>query len=90
MSKIKKDGPTKIDLDKVKETLIRDRESRMKENSFWMSALQNHYYQGDKLLSLADYDNFVNSISGEDIKTVAYKYLDFNHYVQVELTPAPK
>lgn len=90
MNKIKKDGPTKIDLDKVKETLKRDRESRMKENSFWLSALQNHFYQDDKLLSLADYDTFVNSISAEDIKAVANKYLDLKHYVQVELTPAPK
>jgi zinc protease len=90
MSKIKKDGPTEIDMNKVKETLIRERETRMKENSFWLTGLQNYYYVGDKLMSLEDFDKFVNSITKEDIKVVANKYLDFNHYVQVELTPAPK
>ena len=90
MSKIKKDGPTEIDMNKVKETLIRERETRMKENSFWLTGLQNYYYVGDKLMSLDDFNKFVNSITQDDIKAVANKYLDFKHYVQVELTPAPK
>ena len=37
MEKIKKDGPAEIDLNKVKETMIRERETRMKENNFWLS-----------------------------------------------------
>jgi zinc protease len=90
MGKIKKDGPVEIDLNKVKETLIRERETRMKENSFWLTALQNYYYIGDKLMSLEDFKVFVNSINREDIKVIANKYLDFNHYVQAALTPAPK
>ena len=44
MEKIKKDGPTEIDLNKVKETLIRERETKMKENGFWLTALQNHFF----------------------------------------------
>lgn len=89
MSKIKKDGPTEIDMNKVKETLIRERESKMKENSFWLTNLQNYYYIGDKLLSLDDYKNFVNSITGNDIKAIAKRYLNTGNYVQVALTPAP-
>ena len=90
MGKIKKDGPTDVDLNKVKETLIRERETRVKENSFWLSALQNHFLNGDKLLSLEDYKTFVNSFTGNDIKAVANKYLNTESYVQVALTPAPK
>jgi zinc protease len=90
MGKIKKDGPTEIDLNKVKETLIRDRETRMKENSFWLSALQNHFLNGDKLLSLEEYKAFINSFSGADIKVIANKYLNTGSYVQVALTPAVK
>ncbi len=41
MGKIKKNGPSEADLNKVKETLIRERETRLKENNFWISALQN-------------------------------------------------
>ena len=90
MGKIKKDGPTVIDLNKVKETLIRERETRLKENGYWLSALQNHFLYGDNLLSLEDYKTFVNSFSGDDIKAIANKYLNTVSYVQVALTPAPQ
>ena len=90
MDTLKNAGPAKIDLDKVKETLIRERETRMKENGFWMSALQNHFYQGDRLLSLEDYRNFVNSITQKNIKAIANKYLNTQKYVEVALTPTPK
>jgi zinc protease len=90
MIKIKKEGPTDIDLNKVKETLIRDRESKLKENSYWLSALQNHFLYGDKLLSLDEYKTFINSFSGAEIKAIAKKYLNTESYVKVALTPAPK
>jgi len=90
MEKIKKDGPTEIDLNKVKETLIRERETKMKENGFWLTALQSHFFSGDVLISLEDYKKFVNSFSVNSIKVLANKYLNTNSYVQVALTPAPK
>jgi len=90
MVKIKKDGPTEVDLNKVKETLIRQRETQLKENSFWLTSLQNHFLFDDKLLSLEEYKTFINSFSIPDIKAVANKYLNTDSYVEVALTPAPK
>ena len=90
MEKIKKEGPTEVDLNKVKETLIRERETRIKENSFWLSTLQNHFINGDKLLSLEEYKTFVNSFTRDDIKAIANKYLNTESYVQVSLTPSEK
>jgi len=90
MGKIKKYGPSEADLNKVKETLIRERETRLKENNFWISALQNYYLNGDRLLTLEEYKTFVNSFTAKDIKKVAGKYLDTESYVKVALTPAPK
>ena len=88
MEKIKKDGPTEIDLNKVKETLIRDRETRMKENGFWLTLLQNHYLLGDNILTLDEYKVFINSITTTDIKAIAEMYLNTKNYVQVALTPS--
>jgi zinc protease len=90
MEKIKKEGPSEIDLNKAKETLIRERETRMKENSFWLSVLQNHFLIGDKLLTMDEYKALINSFSSADIKAVANKYLNTESYVQVALTPAVK
>ncbi len=90
MSKIKKEGPAVIDLNKVKETMIRERETGMKENGFWLSALQNHYLYGDRLLSIGEYEAFVNSFTVKEIKSIADKYLNTEKYVEVTLTPTPK
>jgi zinc protease len=74
----------------VKETLIRQRETQLKENAFWLTSLQNHFLLGDKLLSLEEYKTFINSFTGADIKAIAKKYLNTGSYVQVALTPAAK
>jgi zinc protease len=87
MDKIVKNGPTEEDLNKVKETMIRERETQVRENSFWLSYLQNHYLYGNKILSLDEYRDFVNSFTVKDIKAVAKKYLDTQNYVRVALTP---
>ena len=90
MGKIKKDGPTEVDLNKVKETLIRQQETQLKENGFWLTSLKNHFLFGDKLLTLEEYKTFINSYSIADIKAIANKYLNTDSYVEVALTPAPK
>jgi zinc protease len=90
MEKLKKEGPAETDLNKVKETLIRGYETSVKENNFWVSALQEHYLNDIRLMTLDEYKTFVNSFSAKDIKTVAKKYLDTRNYVEVTLTPAVK
>lgn len=90
MNRIRKEGPAVEDLNKVKETFMRERETRIKENSFWLSALQNLFLNGDRLMTLDEYKEFVNSFTVKDIKKIADKYLDTEHYVKVTLTPAEK
>jgi zinc protease len=67
--------------------MIRERETQVKENSFWLSYLQNHYLYGNKILSLEEFKDLVNSFTVKDIKGVAKKYLDTENYVRVALTP---
>jgi zinc protease len=90
MNKIKKDGPTEIDLNKVKETMIRERETQVKENAFWLSYLQNHYLFGNNILSLDEFKALVNSFTIKKIQAIANKYLNTSSYVEVYLTPKEK
>jgi zinc protease len=87
MNKIKKEGPTETDLNKVKETMIRERETQIKENNFWLSYLQNHYLFENKILSLEEYKTLVNSFTVKKIQVIANRYLDTENYVRVALTP---
>jgi len=73
---------------KVKETLIRERETRLKENNFWLAALQNTFMLGEKLYTLGEFKTYINSFTGKQIKQIANKYLDTRKYVEVALTPS--
>ncbi|MCB9013465.1 MAG: insulinase family protein [Bacteroidales bacterium] len=88
MNKIIKNGPTEEDLNKVKETDIRDRESAMKENSFWLGAIRNSVVYDSPVMSLEEYKKLITSVKQKDIQSIAVKYLDTNDYVEVALTPA--
>ena len=88
MNKIRLNGPEAVDLEKVKEELIRNRETKMEQNAFWLALLQSHYMYNDKLLTLDEYKKYINSFTIKDLKNVADKYLNTNKYVRVALTPA--
>ena len=88
--KIKNSGPSDVDLNKVKETLVRQRETAMKENSYWQQALLNTYRQGDKLMTLEEYTKLIHSVKPKDIRKVARLYFNERNYVIGKLTPEVK
>jgi zinc protease len=87
IEKIKTDGPSLVDLNKVKETLIRARETDIKENTYWLGMLQDIYRQNDKLMTLDEYKKIIQSITVKDIRGVARKYINENNYVIGKLLP---
>lgn len=87
MKKIQDNGPEEIDLNKVKETLIRGREVSIKTNSYWKSVLNGLYFSNRPILTLDEYKEKVNNISAENIKKAAIDFLNLKHYVKVVLMP---
>jgi zinc protease len=90
LAKIKQEGPTDIDMQKVTETMIRDRETKVKENGYWLSAIESAYYNGDKMLTSDEYVAMIKSISKEDVKNLAIKYLDGKEYIKTAFMPEVK
>ena len=85
--KFRKEGPKETTLQKVKETLIRSRESDERKNNFWMNELISSQFEGDKILTQQEYDADVNAISVKELKRIAKKYLTTDHYVLGVLKP---
>ena len=85
--KLQAAGPADADLNKVKETLIRERETAMKENSYWQQVLLNTYRQGDKLMTFEEYKKMVQSVRSRDIRRVARQYFNEKNYVIGKLMP---
>lgn len=90
MEKIIKNGPTEDDLAKVKETLIRERETKLKKNNFWLSTLEDSFYNNDDLSKINKFNDNVNAITITEIQAIAKKYMTKEHYVKVVLMPEKK
>ncbi len=81
-------GPTAADLQKAKEKLLRERETNLRENKYWLSILSNTWFNSDADFSqFTDYESIVNSFTVDDIKAAANKWFDFNNYLGVALKP---
>lgn len=84
-----KNGPSKEELKKAQEKMLREREIAERENNFWMSILSNTYYLKDGDFSeFGGYTNLVNGLTSKSVKKAFRKYFDFDNYVSVALQPA--
>lgn len=83
-----KEGADDVNLAKAKEQLIKRRESSYtSSDSFWAGVIQNSYIYNTPIMNMEAYTNLVNSITSDDIKAAAAKYLKHDEYVKVMLMP---
>jgi len=86
---LQKKGPSEENLNKIKEQLIRERETDLKKNNWWIRKLENMSYYNDKAY-IAEYANIVNSTTAKEIQDISNKYFNLNNYVKVYLKPEKK
>lgn len=84
-----KKGTDENTLNKVKEQMIAEyKKNYSQENGFWLNSLYNHFTEKRQLpRSIEEYEKAVMSITNEDIKAEAAKYLQMDNYVSVTLRP---
>ena len=87
VKKIADNGPTADDMNKVTETLIREREKNDKENAYWLAIILNRSLLNADIYSFEGYSKMVKSVTPEDIKKALKKYFTPDHYVQGVLLP---
>lgn len=75
---------------KVKEMQLRKRETDLKNNSFWVSALQNYLTNGENPVEILNYPKLVNELTSDEIRKAARTYLNEKNYVRVVLYPEKK
>ncbi|MDB5035189.1 MAG: peptidase domain protein [Chlorobi bacterium] len=83
----KKTGPTKAELEKVKEADRREREVKMKDNQYWLGAIQSSLVNNDNPTEFLHDDRLAERLTAADIKAAAARYLDMKNYIQVLLFP---
>jgi len=86
IDRIIENGPTQVDLDKVKEQMIRDKEVRMKQNGTWVNGIVNMFVFNSKFYTLDEYRQEVSSFTVDEIKNIA-KYMKHDDFVRCILMP---
>ncbi len=87
IDKIKKDGPTQEDLDKIKETWRQQYEVNLKDNTFWTRQLIQSVESGTSAQKILSFEERIKGLTTADVQAAAKKYLDMKNYIEVVLNP---
>ncbi|HEX6069567.1 MAG TPA: insulinase family protein, partial [Longimicrobiaceae bacterium] len=80
-------GPTPDDLVKVREMELRERETDLRTNRFWIEAMLSYDQQGWPLQDILDYPEWLARVDAAAVRDYALRYLDPDRHVQVTLLP---
>jgi zinc protease len=85
---LKTSGPSAADVEKVREQMIRTRETDLKTNSYWAGNIAGRDQAGEDLEGLlAPYDAMIRNLTAAQIQQAAQKYFDTKNYVRFVLLP---
>ena len=76
-----------IYLDKVTRTQIREFETDLRENNFWLSQLSSYYFNSVDPTLIPDYKKRIDTLTLEQIRKAVKKYFNTKNYIQVNLFP---
>jgi zinc protease len=74
-------------LDKVKTIIKRGHETNLKENSYWLNALEMRLMYQEDPRSILEIDDIIAKITLNDIQNASKMYLNTQNYVRVVLYP---
>lgn len=84
---VKKNGCNAVNLGKIKETLLKERETQLKENDFWLSYISSADMYNESLADIDVYNSWVNTLKGEDFKKFANSYFNDKEFKRFVLNP---
>ena len=68
----------------------KDRQQSRQHNRYWLNALRNYYIDGINTDSPENFEDILNSLTTEDIRQFAAKFLKSADLVDVTFEPKPE
>jgi len=84
---VKKNGCSDINLIKIKETLIKERETQLKENNFWLTYISSAESYNEALSDIDLWNDWVNGLKSDDFKRIANAYFNDKEFKRFVLNP---
>jgi len=80
-------GPSREDLSKTRENILKDRQEAKEHNSYYLSTLFTYYLYGVNFDDPANYEDIVNGLKTEDVQKVMRDFYDAPNMVDVVFVP---
>lgn len=87
IERMKAQGPSQADLNKVKQNWLQNHRKAMRENGYWLGQLQTALLHGSDPAEILAFEKRVNAMTPDDLRQAARRYFDMKNYVQVVLYP---
>jgi zinc protease len=84
---LKSSGPSDDDLAKVKETMLRERETNLERNGWWLAQLGAYARSGDDPRRILANVSYIRALTPAMVQAAARQWLDAGRYVKVVLLP---
>lgn len=84
--KMAKEGPSEVNLNKVKEFMLKKHKESVKENSYWLNALDEYYYTGKDIND--GYEKIVNDMTPAKLQKFMNELLSQKNQTEVIMTSA--
>jgi zinc protease len=87
IEKLRREGPSEDDVEKVREMEARSRETELRNNQFWIAQLMSYDYQGWPMGGILAYPAWLETLDPGLVREAANRYLDPTNYLQASLVP---
>ena len=86
--RLQNEGPTEDLVNRARESAMREHETGMKQNGYWLARLQAaKLLDRDPVAHMLERDDRIQSVSVADVKSVFEKYIPMTRYTIVTLAP---
>jgi zinc protease len=86
IERLQSEGPTAEDLEKVRESQRRSKETSLERNGYWVQRIAVSDRMGDDLANIPSFA-LIEGLTAEAVQAAAERYLNRDNYVRVSLYP---
>ncbi len=88
IDRLRTDGPSAADVQKVKEQLLREHQVEVKQNGFWVGNIAARLHYGEDPAGLdSAYTAMIDALTGAQIQAAAKQYFNTGNYAKFVLVP---
>ena len=87
VAKLKKEGPSNEDVEKVKATQLVNLKENMRRNSYWLNAMEQVWMYGEKPEKILQQKDLIEKLNAKKLQKLAAKYLKEEFKIEVVLMP---